>query len=122
MRYPSRVADDPKLAAEGDPQALTSLRAGQDVPADVIATEAIPVLQGTRTAAGAGTLTREARPLQSGQKGKATVRVRYPVDRFESGVEGVDAITADGVEVGPSKVDDLLAAARSADVTLEVID
>lgn len=114
------MAEDAKLATADDPQALTSLSPAAE-PVGVIPTEDVPVLQGTRVATEPSRRTLTGEPLQSGHKGKSIVRTRHPVDLFEHGVEGVEPITAEGVEVGPSKVDALLEAARTAAVELEVV-
>lgn len=60
-----------------------------------------------------------AEPLAAGANGR--VRVRWPVTEFHHGVDGVPAITAEGVEVSSDKVDELLSAARSAGTDLEAL-
>lgn len=106
--------------AEASEAPATEAVAPADPTFGVIPAEEIPVLQGTGTRP-PGPEAQPAQPLESGHKGKATVRTRHPVDVFEHGVDGVEPITAQGVEVGPSKVDDLLKAAQSAGTELEVL-
>lgn len=64
----------------------------------------------------------ESKPLETGGSGKATVRTRYPVDRFEHNVKGVDPITSAGTEVDRSKVKDLLSAAEETGTELEEVE
>lgn len=60
------------------------------------------------------------KPFEKGQ-GKATVRTRWPVDSFDSGVKGVPVITAAGVEVERSKAEALNQAAAENDIELEEV-
>lgn len=59
--------------------------------------------------------------LTAEHKGKAIVRTSWPVDAFDSGLEGVPVIDSRGVEVAAGKIDALLQAAASAGTTLEVV-
>lgn len=61
------------------------------------------------------------KPLEAGGNGKALVRVRYPLDSFDSGIDGVPLITAQGVEVDRSKLDAILEAAKTAATPLEEV-
>ena len=90
-------------------------------PADVIDSREVTALQGSRVDTAASVEAQPGEPLTATQKTKATVRVRYPVDVLEHGVEGVPPVTSAGVEVPPAKVEALLAAASSAATELEVI-
>lgn len=59
--------------------------------------------------------------LEEGGQGKATVRVPWPHDRFEHNVDGVEPITAAGVEVERSKLGALLKAAAEVGIELEEV-
>ena len=63
-----------------------------------------------------------AKPLEKGGQGKAIVRTRYPVDRFDHSVKGVDPITGTGTEVDRSKVGALLEAAAESGLELEEVE
>lgn len=89
------------------------------------APEAVPGdlgAQATRLGLPAGPESKPGKPLQEGGQGKALVRTRYPVDRFDHGVDGVPAITSAGVEVDRAKAGDLLSAATSAGTQLEEVE
>lgn len=60
-------------------------------------------------------------PLRSGG-GAKRVRTSFPIDRFEHGIEGVEAITATGVEVAAGHIDELLDRAADASIALEEVD
>lgn len=63
------------------------------------------------------------KPLEEkGGQGKVLVRTRYPVDRFEHNVKGVDPITAHGIEVDRAKAKDLLKAAEAVGLELEEVE
>lgn len=79
--------------------------------------------QGTRTDEPTSAEAQSAKPAEpGGSKGTVTLRTRYPVDRFEHSVKGVDPITAQGTDVPAGKVKALIEAAESADTTLEEIE
>ena len=64
----------------------------------------------------------EPKLLEGGTRsGKVTVRTRYPIDAFEHGVEGVETLTAQGVEVSGSNVPALIKAAEASGVVLEEV-
>lgn len=62
------------------------------------------------------------KPLEAGGTGTKLVRTRFPVDRFEHGIDGVEPITARGVEVAANKVEELLEVARAHDTRLEEVE
>lgn len=76
---------------------------------------------GARLASEPGPEARPGVPFSEGGSGKVTVRTRYPVDRFEHGVDGAPTITAQGVEVDRSKAAALLEAAATAGTELEEV-
>lgn len=120
LRYACAHMAENDAPAEATPEPDTAPAALEDPGFGVISTEEVVALQGTGLSA-PGPQAQPGKPLQSGHKGKATVRTRHPVDALEHNVDGVPVITSEGVEVSPGKVDDLLVAARTADVELEVI-
>jgi hypothetical protein len=61
-------------------------------------------------------------PLQAGGSGAKRVRTRFPVDRFEHGIDGLPAITAAGVEVPAGKVEQLLELALEHQTPLEEVE
>lgn len=62
------------------------------------------------------------KPLEKSGTGKVVVRTRYPVDRFEHNVKGVEPITSAGVEVDRSKAKALLDAAAETGTELEEVE
>lgn len=114
------MADNDQQSPPAAPD-IAPVSAAAAEPVGTISTETILAAQPARAVTAPGPEAQAAEPLASGRKGQAIVRTAWPVDSFDSGVEGVDTITSAGVEVGPSKVDELLAAAASAGTTLEVV-
>jgi hypothetical protein len=110
------------MAEDSSPSGATAPPSAAPSTATVPTAAPAPADTGvTRTDSAPGPEALPGEPLTTDQKGKATVRTRWPVDAFDSGVDGVPVITAAGIEVGPSKVDALLKAAASAGTQLEVV-
>lgn len=107
------------LAFVGDDERSGVLKAVDDRSAELAAPSPELDAGATRLAASPGPEAKPGSPLEEGGSGKAIVRTRYPVDRFEHSVAGVPTITSKGVEVDRGKVADLLEAARSAGTELE---
>lgn len=78
--------------------------------------------QGIRLGQGSDVRAVPGKPLEAGGTGKKLVRTRYPLDRFEHGIDGVPVITAQGVEVDASKADELLELAAAHGARLEEVE
>ena len=65
---------------------------------------------------------RPGKPLSDSGQGKVTVRTAWPVDRFEHGLKGVPAVTAEGVEVDRSDAKKLLEKAAAHGLNLEEVE
>jgi hypothetical protein len=117
--------------AEPDPQTPTApepvASEAAAAPVGLISTADILAAQPARANREPGPEALPGEPLTVGQKGKkgkdgkVIVRTQWPVDSFDSGIEGIPIITSAGVELDSSKADELLAAVASAGTTLEVV-
>lgn len=67
-----------------------------------------------------GPASQPGKPLEKGQ-GNVTVRTRWPIDSFDSGIKGVPVITAHGVEVDRKHATKLNELAAENGIELEEI-
>lgn len=62
------------------------------------------------------------KPVEESGGGTAVVRVAYPADYFEHGIDGVPVITSAGVEVDRGKIAELLEVAENVGQRLEEVE
>lgn len=118
-----------RIGALSDGVAIEAFASGDDRKGVRDAVEARLAELGTTQTTGALRLSAAddsrsspGKPLEAGGQGKATVRTRYPVDRFEHGIDGVPVITAYGVEVERGHVKKLLEAAAQNSIGLDEVE